>query len=315
MEIVFLEENTITLGDIDFSALESLGTYRAFPRTAEEEIVGQAGSAEIIIANKARMTRQVLSALSRLKLITLVATGYNNVDLDVARERNVRVCNVSNYASVPVAQHTFGLLLSLTTKLHAYNRDVQDGKWQEAPAFTLLTYPTFELAGKTMGIVGFGAIGREVAGLAQAFGMRVLVHTRSEIPDGFCANTPLDRLLESSDVVTLHCPLNEHNRHLINRDALARMKRTALLINTARGGLVDEAALFDALESGRIAGAGLDVLAEEPPVRGNPLLRAKKALVTPHSAWSTVEARQRLISETVKNIRAFLAGESRNVVV
>jgi glycerate dehydrogenase len=314
MEIVFLDESTISLGDLDFSALMNLGSYRTFSSSNEEQIIDRAKDAYIIIANKAPITRKVLSALPKLKLVTLIATGYNNVDLQAASEMQVRVCNVSKYASIPVAQHTFGLLLNLATKLHVYHQDVQAGKWQKANSFTLLNYRTFELSGKTIGIVGFGAIGHEVAKIARAFGMHVLVHAPSGIRDNSYPNTEWNDLLRASDVVTLHCPLTARNRNLIDQDALAKMKKTALLINTARGGLVDEKALFDALQSGTIAGAGMDVLSEEPPVRGNILLGAKNILISPHSAWSTVEARQRLIDETVKNIQAFLAGEAKNVV-
>ena len=314
MEIVFLEESTVTLGDIDFSVLKNLGSYKAFPASSEDEVLGRAANADVIIANKTPITRKVLTGLPKLKLVTLIATGYNNVDVKAAREKNIRVCNVSQYASIPVAQHTFGLLLNLATKLHLYHEDVQGGRWLTADSFTLLSYRTFELAGKTIGIIGFGAIGREVARIARVFGMDVLVHNRSEIRDGSFPNTELDSLLRNADVVTLHCPLNDQNRNLIDRNALAKMKKTALLINTARGGLVDEKALFEALQTGTIAGAGIDVLSEEPPVRGNILLEAKNILISPHSAWSTAEARQRLIDETVRNIQAFFSGEARNVV-
>ena len=296
------------------SALANLGSYMAFPTSDENQILQRVKDAEIIIANKAPFTRQVLGSLPRLRLVTLIATGSNNVDLAAARENGVCVCNVSGYAAAAVAQHAFALLLNLATRTHVYHQDVQAGKWQRADSFTLLSYRTFELAGKTLGIIGFGAIGRQVARIAEAFEMRVLAYDPLGIRDGSHPNSELEQIFAQSDVVTLHCPLTDQNRHLIDTAALARMKESAFLINTARGGLVDEKALFDALQAGKIAGAGIDVVSVEPPVRGNMLLSARNIVVTPHSAWSTVEARQRLIDETVKNIQAFLSGQPRNVV-
>jgi len=249
-----------------------------------------------------------------LKLVTVVATGYNNVDMEAAKEKGICLCNVPGYASNSVAQHTFALVLNLATKAYLYHRDIRAGKWQNANSFNLLTYPTFELAGKTIGIIGFGAIGREVAKIAEGFGMKVLANDAFGVKGGKYADTDFDKLLKESDVVTLHCPLTEDNRNLIDAAALSKMKPTAFLINAARGGLVEENALFDALNSERIAGAGVDVLSEEPPQRGNILLGAKNIIITPHSAWSTLEARQRLIDETAHNIRAFIEGKPRNVV-
>jgi len=315
MNIVFLDESTATLGDIDLTGLRSLGSYSGFSDSTQKQAVERAADADVIIVNKVPVTAALLDTLRRLKLVSVVATGYNNIDASAARKRNVCVCNVPGYATRSVAQHTFCLILNLATKIHLYNSDIRAGQWEKASSFNLLTYPTFELAGKTMGIIGFGMIGREVAAMAQAFSMKVLAYDVRGIEDGSQPNTGLETLLAESDVVSLHCPLTEENRNLIDADALAAMKTTSLLINTARGGLVDERALFEALEKGQIAGAGVDVISEEPPIKGNVLLRARNIIVSPHSAWSTREARQRLIDETARNIKAFFDGKPRNVVI
>ena len=314
MNIKFLDESTVTLGDIDFSPLQTLGAYEGFVNSTEQQIIERASRAEVIVANKAPVTAAVLNNLQKLRLVTVIATGYNNVDVAAAKKAGVRICNVQGYAAASVPQHTFALILNLATKAYLYHGDIVAGKWQVADSFNLLTYPTFELAGKTIGIIGYGAIGREVARIAEAFGMNVLVHDVFEIKDGTYPNTNLHKLLEQSDVVSLHCPLTEDNRNLINAQTLAYMKKSALLINTARGGLVDEKALFEALDSQSIAGAGVDVLSEEPPQRGNILINARNIIITPHSAWSTLQARQRLVDETAHNIRAFIEGKPRNVV-
>ena len=315
MKIIFLDEFTVTLNDIDFSGLKSLGAYHGYPNSNEEQIMERVADAEIAIANKAPMTQKVIRSLEKLRLITVIATGYNNVNLPAAQEKGVRVCNVPGYAAGSVPQHTFALILNLATKVYLYNDDVKSGKWQNAPSFTLLTYPTFELAGKTIGIIGFGTIGRGVARIAESFGLKVLAYDSYGIKDGKYTNSNLDLIFRGADIITVHCPLTEETRNLINAAAFARMKKTALVINTARGGIIDEHALAEALNTGRIAGAGIDVLTEEPPKNGNPLLNARNIIITPHSAWSTVEARQRLVDETAENIKAFIAGKKRNVVV
>lgn len=314
MKIVFLDEATMTLGDADFSPLRKAGDYAGYDATDEGDIVARADGAECVVVNKAPMMRKSVEALPSLKLIAVIATGTNNVDLHAARDRGVRVCNVTGYAEKTVPQHAFALILNLATRAWRYHADVLAGEWGKAPIFTLLKYPTFELAGKTLGIVGFGSIGRGVARVAEGFGMKVVVY------DDYAERTPgvefrdLDGLLRDSDVVTIHCPLTDETRGLIDAAALAKMKPTALLVNTARGGIVDEEALAEALNAGRLAGAGIDVLETEPPVNGNVLFDAKNIVLTPHSAWSTLEARQRLIDETARNIHAFVAGQPRNVV-
>ncbi len=314
MKIVFLDQSTITLDDIDFSCFKKLGDYSEYPSSTEDETIERSRGAQVLIVNKVLVTRKVIQALPGLKLVCVIATGYNNVDLAAAREANVTACNVAGYAVNTVPQHTFALILNLATQMYRYDADVKAGAWQKAPIFTMLTYPTFELAGKTIGIVGFGAIGRGVARIAEGFGMTVMAYDPMGIKHGKYHNTDLETLLKESDIVTLHCPLTDQTRNLIDRTALSKMKKTSLLINTARGGIVDEPALTEALNTGRIAGAGFDVLTQEPPRNGNVLLQAKNIIITPHSAWSTVEARQKLVDETAENIKAFFEGKPRNVV-
>lgn len=314
MKIVFLDESTITLGDIDFSSLKSLGEYESYENSTEEEAIKRSADADCIITNKVPIGLDAVRALKKLRLVTVIATGYNVVDLKAAKDHGLTVCNVPGYAADTVPQHAFALILNLATKAYRYHNDVMNGEWGMSGSFTLLRYPTFELAGKTIGIIGFGVIGRGVARIADAFGMRVLAHDASEIRHEKYRNSPLDTLLQESDVVTIHSPLTDQTRNMIDPRALSMMKKCAILINTARGGIVNEQALAEALNSESIAGAGVDVLTVEPPRDGNPLLSAKNIIITPHSAWSTREARQRLVDETAGNIRAFFKGHARNVV-
>ncbi|MHC4394211.1 MAG: D-2-hydroxyacid dehydrogenase [Planctomycetota bacterium] len=317
MRIVFLDESTITLNsDMDFSSIKALGELVCYANSSEAEAIERAGGAEMVIVNKVPMTKKVMKALPGLKHIAVIATGYNNVDISAAKAAGIRVTNVSGYAKDCVPQHTFALLLNLATRAWEYNRDIRNGQWQKSSTFTLLRYPTFELAGKTIGIVGFGAIGRGVAHIAEAMGMEVMAYDVVDLKDGEYkkSKSSLDEIFEKADVVTLHCPLTVDNKYMINRAVLEKMKSSAVLINTARGPLVDQAALAEALNNDEIAGAGIDVLEEEPP-RDNPLLgNVKNLIMTPHSAWSTREARQRLIDEVAENIKAFSQGRGRNIV-
>jgi len=314
MNIVFLDRATIDLNDISFSSIESLGKFISYPESSPEEIITRSLNADIIIANKSKITKTVLDSGRNLKLVCVIATGYNNVDPDYAREKGVTICNVAGYAKNTVPQHTFSLILNLATRMLQYHLDVMAGEWQKASLFTLLKYQTFELYGKTLGIIGFGTIGRAVAQIAVSFGMKVIFYD----PYAFATNnyTPVDlkTLLRESDVVSVHCPLTKDTYNLLDYKELLIMKPTAILINTSRGGIVNENALAEALNNHLIAGAGVDVLSEEPPVNGNILLSAQNCIITPHSAWSTTEARQTLVDETAKNIQAFLNGEKRNVV-
>ena len=315
VRIVFLDDAMYSLdSDVDFSDIASQGAYTRYANSTPEEAVERARGAHVLITNKAKVTAAALQASNDLLLVAAAATGYDNVDVQAATEQGIPVCNVPGYAENTVPQHAFALILNLATQAYRYAADVQAGDWVDADSFTLLRYPTFELHGKSIGIIGFGTIGRGVARIAHGFGMNVIAHDSFGIPDESCRNTPLDELLRTSDVVTVHTPLNDATRNLIDADAISVMKPSALLINTARGGIVNEQALADALNQGRLAGAGFDVLTSEPPRDGNPLLNARNALITPHSAWATLEARQNLITRTAENIRSFLANTPKNLV-
>ncbi len=292
----------------------AVGELEIHAATAPAETLGRLQGAEVAIVNKVRMTREILGASPDLRLICLVATGTDVIDLQAAAERGVTVCNCQGYGTDSVVQHVFSLILALATSLPQYTKAVQAGRWQQARQFCFLDYPICELAGKTLGIVGFGNLGKGVARIAEAFGMRVLVARRPGASEG--DRPPLAEILPQVDVLTLHCPLNDHTRGLIDREALAKMKPTAFVINAARGGIVDEEALAKALRAGTIGGAAVDVLRAEPPREGNPLLAPDlpNLIVTPHIAWGSREARQRIIDQTVENIQAFKAGSPRRVV-
>ncbi len=318
MRAAFLDFDSLGPADIDTSALTAtLPGIVLHPVTAPAEVATRIRDCEILLVNKVDLDRRLLSSAPSLRLVALAATGTDNVDLAAARELGIGVCNIRDYATPSVVQHVFGLILALTLRLGEYRQLLERGAWQASPHFCLLDYPTRELAGRTLGIVGYGKLGQAVARVGEAFGMRVLA-ARSQRAGG---ESPVERLalpelLAAVDVLSLHCPLTPLTRHLVDAKALARMRPDALLINTARGGLVDPVALREALERGRLGGAGIDVLAEEPPVHGSPLLEARlpNLVVTPHVAWAARESRQRALDEVVANIRAFLSGESRNRV-
>jgi glycerate dehydrogenase len=316
MNIVVLDGYTLNPGDLSWKDLQALGSCEVFDRTKSEELVARAANADIAITNKFVLHRDQILALPRLKYIGVTATGYNIVDVATARERGVVVTNVPAYGTRSVAQHTFALLLELTQHVGHHARTVRDGRWVRSPDWCYWDQPLVELDGLTMGIVGYGRIGQAVAKLAEAFGMKVITSApssgRKRQPN--VAAVDLDYLFSESDVVSLHCPLTPETKHLVNAQRLARMKPTVFLVNTSRGPLVDEAALADALNSGRIAGAALDVLSVEPPPADNPLLAAKNCLITPHLAWATQAARARLMKTAVDNVRAFLAGQPQNLV-
>ena len=302
---------------LDFAALrDRLDSWDWHERTQPAEVAARIAPAEVVITNKVVLDADAIAAAPRLRLICVAATGVNNVDVAAAARAGVTVCNATGYATAAVAQHTWALILALATHLVEYRDDVRAGAWQRAPHFCRLDHPITELAGGTLGIVGHGTLGRAVAAGATAFGMDVLVAARPGTGPAPPGRVPLATLLERADVLSLHCPLTEATRSLIGRDALARMKPTALLINTARGGIIDAAALADALRAGTIAGAGIDVLEQEPPVDGDPLLAPDipNLIVTPHCAWGTHAARQRLVDQVSDNIAAFRAGTPRNLV-
>lgn len=314
MKGVMLDRKSIDNGDIDLTALEAVvpgWTY--FDSTTEHEVLPRISDADVIVSNKVKLTKTAIESLRATKLICIAATGTNNVDLDAAAACGIPVANVTGYATPSVVQHVYSLILALATRFKEYQAAIHDGYWQQSAYFCLLDYPVHELAGKTLGIIGYGELGKAVAQVGKAFGMTILISSRKgKTPTA--GRVSLERLLKQSDVVSLHCPLTPQTRDLIGERELQAMKPTALLINTARGGVVNEQALADALQRGVIAGAGVDVLTEEPPVHGNPLLNVSlpNLIVTPHIAWASVESRQRVINEVALNISAFLKGEKRN---
>jgi len=312
MHIVILDGLTTNPGDLSWAPVERLGTLVVHDRTDPAEVVARAVDADAVLTNKTMLGAAEFAALPRLRYVGVLATGVNVVDVAAARERGVVVCNVPEYSTPNVVQATFALLLELTNRVGHHDATVHAGRWSACPDFCYWDGDLVELAGLTLGIVGYGRIGRGVAAVAQAFGMRVLFSRRSAGGDPACVD--VDTLLRESDVVSLHCPLTPDTKELIDARRIALMKPTALFINTARGGLVNEGDLAAALDAGRIAGAGLDVLTVEPPSAANPLLRAKNCIITPHIAWATRNARMRLIDATAANVRAFATGKPTNVV-
>ena len=315
MKIIVLDGFTLNPGDLSWNELKSLGECEIHDRSSAPDVVRRAADAEIILTNKTVLNREQIFLLPKLKYIGVLATGYNIVDVAAARDRNIPVTNVPTYGTRSVAQHTFALLLELAQHAGHHVQTVRDGRWTKSPDFCYWDYPLVELDGLTMGIVGLGRIGKAVAGLAAAFGMSVLAasSTPRQPPPGIqCVE--LETLLRQSDVVSLHCPLTARTRNLVNKATLALLKPTAFLLNTSRGLLIDEHALAEALNTGQIAGAAVDVLSVEPPPADNPLLSAKNCIVTPHIAWATRAARSRLMQIAVANIRAFLDGRPDNVV-
>ncbi len=316
MRAVFLDFGTVSNGDLDPGPLE-----RAVPglvihqQTAQADVALRVAGCEAIFANKSVIDRATIAANPQLKLVALTATGVDNVDLAVAREAGIAVCNLRDYCTASVAQHVFALLLALTHRVSDYRTLVAEGRWQEAGQFSVFPFPIRELQGRVFGIVGYGTLGKAVAAIARAFGMRVEIANR---PGGTPAagRRDLDDLLPELDVLSLHCPLNEATRGLVSRERLARMKPDAVLINTARGALVDVNALADALKAGTLGGAGIDVLEREPPPPGHPLIDPSipNLIVTPHVAWAAREARQRCLDELALNVLSFLSGGRRNRV-
>jgi glycerate dehydrogenase len=316
MQGVFLDIDTVDNGDLDFQPLRSaLTRWATYPDTSPVEIARRIRHAEVVISNKVMLDSKALQAADKLKLVCIAATGTNNIDLEAARRRNITVCNVGGYATPSVVEHVFALLLVLSRRLDDYLQAVRQGRWQAASGFCLLDYPIRELAGLTLGIIGYGELGRAVAMAGKAFGMDILIAEHRGRPPRH-GRISLNVLLKSADVVSLHCPLTDETRNLIGARELDQMRTDAILINTARGGIVDETALLHALQTGRIGGAALDVLHEEPPRHGNPLLEGNlpNLLVTPHIAWASTSARQRLVNAIAENIRAWRDGIPRNVV-
>lgn len=312
MNIVVLDGFTTNPGDISWEPLERLGACTIHERTAPGDLVPRAAAADALLTNKAVVTREAIAALPRLRYIGVLATGFNIVDVAAARERSIPVCNVPEYSTPNVAQAVFALLLELTNRTGHHAATVRAGRWSACPDFCYWDGELVELSGLTLGLVGYGRIGQAVAAVGRALGMRILAHRRNPGGDPCCVD--LDTLLRESDVVSLHCPLTPETQGLVNAAALEKMKPTAFLINTARGPLVNEADLAAALDAGRLAGAGLDVLSVEPPPASNPLLTARNCVITPHIAWATRNARRRLVEVAAENLRRFAAGTPWNVV-
>ena len=310
--IVILDGFTANPGDISWAAIEALGNCKIYDRTGEADVVARAADADIVLTNKTLITQKSLAALPRLRYIGVLATGYNTVDVQAAQQRGILVCNVPEYSTPNVTQAVFALLLELTNRTGHHSQTVHEGRWSVSPDFCYWDGELVELAGRTLGIVGYGRIGKAVAAVGRAFGMQILAHRRTASEDPQFVS--LDRLLCESDVVSLHCPLVPDTKELINAATLAQMKPSAFLINTARGALIHEPDLAAALNTERIAGAGLDVLSVEPPLASNPLLSARNCVMTPHIAWATRNARLRLLEVTAANIRSYLLNRPQNVI-
>lgn len=314
MKIVLLDTVTVSDGDVSFAPITKLGDVTAHQYVPPAQVAAAIGDADAVVCNKTVITADIMDACPNLKFIGLFATGYNTIDVAAAKQRGIVVCNAPNYSTDAVAQHAFTLMLALVGNLVAYDASVRRGDWTKCPQFTYFPFPVMELAGKTLGIFGFGAIGQKVADIARAFGMRVIVCTRSpqKCPDEI--HVPFETLLRESDIVSLHCPLTEETAHLINRNTLQLMKSTAILINTARGGVMDSAAVAAALRNGTIAACGTDVLEVEPMRADDPLRDIPNCLITPHIAWAPQQTRERLVDMVAENITAFQNGVPIHVV-
>lgn len=314
MKIVILEAATVSKNDVSFEEIYRLGEVREYPLTPVDKIVEYVGDAEAVLCNKTPFTAEVLEACPNLKYIGLCATGYNNIDVAAATRLGITVCNAPAYSNAAVAQQVFSFILRYTNRTSAYNRFVHNGGWIRSETFSAFEYPITELAGKTLGIIGYGRIGRQVAKIAHAFDMNVIVNTRTAKQDSSVKFVGLKELLAKSDIITLHCPLTDETNGLIDLDALKLCKPSAIIINTSRGAVINEADLAYALNNDIIAGAGLDVLCEEPMSADNPLLNAKNCIITPHIAWAPIDTRKRLITIVADNLSAFINGKPINTV-
>ena len=315
LNICILDGYTTNPGDVSWKPIEALGNVTVYEFTKPEEILERAKDAEILITNKTVLTAQTIKSLPNLKYIGTLSTGFNVIDCDAAKERGIPVCNVPTYCTAAVAQFTFAMLFNITNRVEQHNQSVHNGDWVNSRHFCYWNSDLIDVAGSTLGIIGFGNIGRAVAKIACALGMQVLVNSRSatEMPVG-CRQVSREELLRESDVVTIHCPLTPETEKMINKEALALMKPSAILINTSRGQVIDEQALADALNNEKLYAAGLDVLSVEPPQKDNPLLTAKNCVITPHIAWASKDARSRLIKIAADNIESFLNGNIQNNV-
>lgn len=317
MKIVILDGKALNPGDLSYDSLKQFGEVTIYPRTdTEAETIDRIGDSEIVLVNKVPITEAVLEACPNIKLICVQATGYNIIDCKACAVRGIPVTNVPAYGTAAVAQFTMALILEMCHRIGLHNHSVHQGDWAKADSFCYWLTPQMELAGKTLGIIGFGRIGQAVGRLAKAFGMKVITYNRSESEEGrkIADYVDLDTLFTRSDIISLHCPLFPETEKIINSSNIAKMKNGAMLVNTARGGLVDEEALVEALESGKLRYAAIDVVSQEPMKSDNPLLKTRKCIITPHIAWAPVESRQRLMDCVEENIRAYLMGQPQNVV-
>ncbi|NOV00154.1 D-2-hydroxyacid dehydrogenase [Paenibacillus planticolens] len=317
MRIVVLDGYTLNPGDLDWDGLHALGEVVIYDRTAEDQIVDRAADADIVLTNKTPLSAATLERLPKLRYIGVLATGYNIIDLQAAKERGILVTNVPAYSTQSVAQLVFALLLEFCHRVQQHSDSVVNGEWSSSVDFSYTVSPLMELSGKTIGLIGLGQIGKQTALIAQAMGMKVLATgsgRRTPEPVEGLTWVELDELLRHSDVISLHCPLTPETKELIQAERIALMKPTAILLNTARGGLLNEADVAQALNEGRLGGAGLDVLTLEPPAPDNPLLHARNVLITPHIAWATKEARARLMATAVGNVRAYIDGQPQNLI-
>ena len=313
MKVVILDAKTLTNDDIDFSVFDEFGEVTIYDYTKYNQIAERIKDAEIILCNKSIMNRMTLKDAKNVKYIGLFATGYNNVDIEYTNERNITVCNAGSYSTNAVAQHVFALILEHYNKVGEYNKFVKDGGWIHSEKFSPFK-PMKEMDGRTLGIVGYGSIGKKVAKIAQAFDMKVLAYNRSPKKDESVRFVEMDELLEKSDIVSIHCPLNSDSEKMCNKEFFEKMKGGALFINTSRGGVVDEQALIDAVKSKKISGAGLDVVAVEPMEKHEEILDIDNIIITPHSAWAPVETRTRLVEIVKNNIKKWVAGAPVNVI-
>lgn len=303
MKIVILDGVTINPGDLSWDALKEIGEVQIYERTSGDELTERIGDAEAIFTSKNKITGQVMDACPNLKFIGVLATGYDNIDIEAARERKIAVCNVPGYSTEPVAQHTFALILELTNSVGLHSQAVKEGQWCSAPDFCMIKKPVSQLSGKSLGIIGYGHIGSRVGAIAEAFGMKVNIYSRD--PEAAI----------KSDILTLHCPATAENAGFINKEFIDKMKDGAILINTARGALINEGDLAQALQSGKLAAAAVDVVNGEPPLATNPLLKAPNIYITPHIAWASKEARATICATSAKNLQSFLKGELLNRIV
>lgn len=316
MNIVVLDGYPVNPGDLSWTELEKLGNCKIFDRTRADQVVERAIDTDILLTNKFEVTEETLNQLSKLKYIGIMATGFNIVDTEAAANRGIPVTNVPAYSTLSVAQTAFAHILNLTHHVGEHSASVRNGEWSKSPDFSYWHFPLIELQDLTLGIIGMGRIGRTLAGIAGKFGMKVIfydISESSELPVEF-KRVKMETLFRESDVISLHCPLTPATNQIVNSEKLSWMKSSAFLINTSRGPLIDESALADALNNGKITGAGLDVLSSEPPPPDNPLLSAKNCYITPHFAWATKAARMRLLQTVIDNIRAFLQNSPINVV-